>query len=188
MLGTGASYRARCADTTVHARTESQSTDGGAAAPSCARSTSAAPPPTTCCAPPSTRTRARGVPPAALVLGTCCHHRCAWHAYPNRPYLERQGLCAPSTSRRSAASRQLGCQPAGRGRRGRGGRCGRARRARAQGQGPARRGPRAEYLRAHGHDAALQTYVDSAVTPENVLIVATDRRLEAPLGRLSKSV
>jgi len=33
---------------------------------------------------------------------------------------------------------------------------------------------------------ALQTYVDGAVTPENVLIVATDRGLDVPLGSKSE--
>ena len=35
---------------------------------------------------------------------------------------------------------------------------------------------RAEYLRSHGFEARLSTFVDASVTPENVLLVARRRR------------
>ena len=43
---------------------------------------------------------------------------------------------------------------------------------------------RADYLRANGFSASLRTYVDSSVSPENVIIVATP---EADAGALQQS-
>ena len=134
--------------------------------------------------------RARGAAadaPAALVLGTCCHHRCAWHAYPNRPYLEALGLRGAShfaalcrVATWGVSQPVLGAEGDAAG----GAADGRAELGR-KAKDLLDEG-RAEYLRAHGYDVALQTYVDGAVTPENVLIVATDRSLDVPLGSKSE--
>ena len=28
----------------------------------------------------------------AIMIATCCHHRCVWDAYPNRPFLQQLGF------------------------------------------------------------------------------------------------
>ena len=110
------------------------------------------------------RASADGVPPRAVLLGTCCHHRCEWQAYPNRPYLERLGfgpadfelLCRMSSRGVNPADASDVAQV--------------ARRAKdLLDEG------RAAFLRALGYEAHLATYVDASISPENVLVVATRR-------------
>ena len=102
-------------------------------------------------------------PPVAIVLGTCCHHRCEWPAYPARSYLrsldfERgdfERICRLS-SRGVNARDESARADAGR----------RAKDLIDAG--------RARYLRDAGYEAELRRYVDASVTPENVLIVASE--------------
>jgi len=106
--------------------------------------------------------------PAAVVLGTCCHHRCDWAAYPNRPLLQDVlGSGEPF----GGADFNLLCRLSSRG-------------VNAVDLSPrayaGRRAKdlldhgRAAYLQQAGFDARLTTYVDASVTPENVLVVAKD--------------
>ena len=113
--------------------------------------------------------RAAGAPPVAMVLSTCCHHRCTYQAYPNRPFLARLGLSGRAdfgalcrvaswyvdgrqTVEDSAASVRA--------------------RVGASAKALLDEG-RAEYLRAHGFDdTTLCRFVDAAVSPENMLLVA----------------
>ena len=106
--------------------------------------------------------RGMGAAPIAVVLGTCCHHRCAWAAYPNHAFLAQHGVG------RADFERMARLTGAGVDRRVAHDSVDLARRAKDLiDQG------RVEYLRANGFDASLETYVDAAVSPENVLIVAT---------------
>ncbi|KAK3252523.1 hypothetical protein CYMTET_38186 [Cymbomonas tetramitiformis] len=108
--------------------------------------------------------RAAGAPPAAVLIGTCCHHRCDFRAYPNRPFLCRLGfvhradfeaLCRVSSwsSVSTAATSERAYVGA----------CAKA----LLDEG------RAEYLRAHGFQATLSRYVNVSVSPENMLLTAT---------------
>ena len=96
--------------------------------------------------------------------------RCDWIAYPSRLFLSGLGfgraafacLCCLSGS---GVDRRMSARPSEHGRAD--SVTDSARRAKdVLDQG------RVEYLRAHGFDASLVTYVDSAISPENVLIVA----------------
>lgn len=108
----------------------------------------------------------------ALVLSTCCHHRCSYGPYPNRAFLESIGfhseaefraLCRMSSWAVDGASGSTsGAQWAdGTDRREVGRMCkalldtGRVR-----------------YLRAHGYACWRAEYIEDALTPENVVIVA----------------
>ena len=104
-------------------------------------------------------------PPVAVVLGTCCHQLCNWRAYPNRAYLEALGISA----------RQFGllCRLSSRGVNG--GDPGSERAAVGRRAKDVLDEGRAAFLREHGFEARLCTYVDASVTPENVLLVATRR-------------
>jgi len=106
---------------------------------------------------------AKPFPPLAAVVGTCCHHRCEWAAYPSRPFM-RQALGVASHDEFAGL-----CRLSSRGVNG----ADMSERAHT-----ARRAKdlldygRARFLRSHGFDVRLCTYVDASVTPENVLIVA----------------
>ena len=106
-------------------------------------------------------------PPLGIVLGTCCHHRCAWEAYPARDFLRRSAAVGRSRSEFGALCRlsSRGVQAADLSARADTGR--RAKDLLDEG--------RVRFLREHAgfEDARLVTYVDGAVTPENVLIVAS---------------
>ena len=131
----------------------------------------------------------RSDPPLAVVLGTCCHHRCEWTAYPNRKSLTEllvpseapESKDQPSEDKETALAQgssntfgrdefELICRLSSRGVDGAdlSARADAGRRAKdLLDHG------RAEYLRGHGFkDARLVPYVDASVTPENVLIVA----------------
>ena len=114
--------------------------------------------------------RAAGVPPVAVVLSTCCHHRCTYQAYPNRPFLVRLGLsgrtdfgmlCRAASwyidGRHTVDDSTAGARA----------------RVGASAKALLDEG-RAEYLRAHGFDdTTLCRFVDAAVSPENMLLVAS---------------
>lgn len=125
--------------------------------------------------------RAAGAPPVAVVLATCCHHRCTWGSYPNRAFLRRLGLgranfealCRVASWAVDGKREAEGGAAAST--RNEVGRC--AKDLLDQG--------RVEYMRAHGFSANLETYVDGAVSPENVLIVVTaGGRTDHPGGRV----
>lgn len=44
-------------------------------------------------------------PPLGVVLGTCCHHRCAWEAYPARAFLRQSAAVGRSRSEFGALCR-----------------------------------------------------------------------------------
>ena len=106
----------------------------------------------------------------AVVLSTCCHHRCTYQAYPNRPFLARLGLsgrtdfgmlCRAASwyidGRHTVDDSTAGARA----------------RVGASAKALLDEG-RAEYLRAHGFDdATLCRFVDAAVSPENMLLVAS---------------
>ena len=114
--------------------------------------------------------RAAGAPPVAVVLSTCCHHRCTYQAYPNRAFLARLGLsgrtdfgmlCRAASwyidGRHTVDDSTAGARA----------------RVGASAKALLDEG-RAEYLRAHGFDdATLCRFVDAAVSPENMLLVAS---------------
>ena len=110
-------------------------------------------------------------PPLAIVLGTCCHHRCEWEAYPARDFLRQSAAVGRSRSEFGALCRlsSRGVQAAERSARADTGR--RAKDLLDEG--------RVRFLREHAgfEDVRLVTYVDGAVTPENVLIVASGGEL-----------
>lgn len=97
----------------------------------------------------------------AVLLGTCCHHRCEWRAYPNRPFLQDLSfdasdfalLCRMS-SRGVDADISDDAAEVGR-----------------QIKDVLDEG-RAAFLRRHGFAACLSTYVDASISPENVLVTA----------------
>lgn len=106
----------------------------------------------------------RASPPLAVLLGTCCHHRCEWGAYPARDFLhDALGVADPARFGQLCrlSSRGVDAFDASEG--ASGGR--RAKDLLDEG--------RARFLRAHGYDVQLVQYVDASVTPENALIVAT---------------
>jgi tRNA:m4X modification enzyme len=115
--------------------------------------------------------RAAGAPPVAVVLSTCCHHRCTYQAYPNRPFLARLGLggrvdfgmlCKVACW--YVDGRHTVDDSAEASTRARVGACAKA----LLDEG------RAEYLRAHGFDdTKLCRFVDTGVSPENMLLVAS---------------
>ena len=105
----------------------------------------------------------------AVAISTCCHHRCSYQAYPNRPFLARLGLSgrADFAMLCRAASwcidgRQTGDDAAA------------TTRARVGASAKALLDEgRAEYMRTHGFDdTTLCRFVDAAVSPENMLLVA----------------
>mmetsp|Transcript_7248 Transcript_7248/g.20684 ORF Transcript_7248/g.20684 Transcript_7248/m.20684 type:complete len:402 (+) Transcript_7248:26-1231(+) len=110
----------------------------------------------------------RPQPPVAVVLGTCCHHKCDWSAFPNRQFLQQtlgieserdfRILCRLS-SRGVVASDFSPRADAGR----------RAKDLLDE--------ARASFLSAQGYDVRLITYVDADITPENVLIVGIRKDL-----------
>ena len=113
-------------------------------------------------------------PVAAILLGTCCHHRCDWAAYPNRGSLAVAGLSTRTDF-------ELLCKLSSRGVDGR---------RRTDRADAGRRAKdlldegRAAYLREAGgfFDASLVRYVDASVTPENVLVRAVwSRRRESAI-------
>mmetsp|Transcript_35310 Transcript_35310/g.117003 ORF Transcript_35310/g.117003 Transcript_35310/m.117003 type:complete len:373 (+) Transcript_35310:58-1176(+) len=107
--------------------------------------------------------------PLELLLATCCHHRCSWRDFVNRPSLRSAGLADGF----GAAEFERLCRVSSRG-------------VNAQEStvraDVGRRAKdvldeaRAEYLRSHGFEARLSTFVDASVTPENVLLIARRRR------------
>lgn len=111
------------------------------------------------------RASVSGRPPLAVLLGTCCHHRCDWTSYPNRALLEMLGfgssdfdqLCRmssrgvdPNAATEAAHTGRLVKDLLDEG--------------------------RAAFLRKHGYDATLHTYIQASVTPENVLLKAVSSR------------
>ena len=102
--------------------------------------------------------------PAAVFLMTCCHHRCEWRAYPNRPFLAELGFV-------SAADFDVLCRASSRASeahdtsvRARTGRM--AKDLLDMG--------RCAFLRSAGYDCELVTVVDGSITPENVVLVGVD--------------
>ena len=106
--------------------------------------------------------------PVAVVLGSCCHHRCTWAAYPARSWLS--GSC----KLRSSTDFSLLCRLSSRGT------------DATDASARADAGRRAKDLLDVGRcrflreecgfdDARLETYIDGGVTPENVLVVGTRR-------------
>ena len=106
--------------------------------------------------------------PVAVVLGSCCHHRCTWAAYPARRWLS--GSCRLTSS----ADFALLCRLSSRGT------------DAADASARADAGRRAKDLLDEGRrrylrescgfdEARLVTYVDGGVTPENVLVVGAFR-------------
>ena len=103
-------------------------------------------------------------PPVAVVLGTCCHHRCDWQAYPARDYLASlQCGDAPADFVRLCRLSSSGVDATDDSPRADAGR--RAKDILDEG--------RASYLRTLGYEASLRRYCDASVTPENVLVVAS---------------
>ena len=103
--------------------------------------------------------------PAAVVLGSCCHHRCEWRSYPNRPFLADLGFTSAADFDALCRVSSRGVDPHDRSERARTGRL--AKDLLDWG--------RAEFLRAAGYRTVrLHTYVDASVSPENVLIICVD--------------
>ena len=103
--------------------------------------------------------------PAAVLLGSCCHHRCTWRAYPNRRFLARLGFATEHDFDVLCRLSSRGVDPHDTSTRAHTGRL--AKDLLDQG--------RAEFLQQEvGFERVeLRTYVDGAVSPENALIVAT---------------
>ena len=108
----------------------------------------------------------------AIVLGTCCHHRCDYDAYPAREYLNALNLTSAFGSLCRFSSRGVDAfattSRADTGRR--------VKDLLDEG--------RASFLREAGYDANLVRYVDASITPENVLVVGRHRGV-TPLARLT---
>ena len=97
-----------------------------------------------------------------MVIGTCCHHRCTARAYPNHPFLHSHGF-SPADFTALCKLSSSGVDPTSSS-----GRADAARRVK-----DLLDEARVEYLSANGFDALLHTYIDAAISPENVLIVAS---------------
>ncbi|EOD36115.1 hypothetical protein EMIHUDRAFT_252428 [Emiliania huxleyi CCMP1516] len=96
--------------------------------------------------------------PLELLLATCCHHRCSWRDFVNRPSLRSAGLADGF----GAAEFERLCRVSSRGVNAQESTADVGRRAK-----DVLDEARAEYLRSHGFEARLSTFVDASVTPEN---------------------
>lgn len=103
--------------------------------------------------------------PSAVLLGSCCHHRCTWGAYPNRAFLADLGFRTAGDFDRLCRLSSRGVDASDTSARAHTGRL--AKDILDQG--------RAEFLRnACGYETAeLRTIVDAYVSPENVLVVGS---------------
>jgi tRNA:m4X modification enzyme len=126
----------------------------------------------------------------AVMLGTCCHHRCEWTAYPNRPFVrsflvhgataqneestdDDEGAADADADEDVRAEFARLCKLSSRGVNAH------ERSARADGGRRAKDlldEGRAAFLRTHGFEARLMRHVDASVTPENVLVLGKLRR------------
>ena len=105
--------------------------------------------------------------PLALVLATCCHHRCTWPSFVNRRLLIQSGLAEGGFG---AAEFDRLCRVTSRGvnAHDRSTRADHGRRAK-----DLLDEARADFMRSHGFSTRLTRFVDASVTPENVLLIAT---------------